>query len=54
MPQEVSSRLLVLGVPIETIRAFGGTWSDDGLWDDILWLADRAWTATGDDERRMR
>jgi hypothetical protein len=46
--------MLVLGVPVEKIRALGGTWSDGGLWDDILRLADRAWTAPDDSECRMR
>jgi hypothetical protein len=32
----------------------GESWSDGGLWDDILWLAQLAWTAGNDDERRMR
>jgi hypothetical protein len=54
MLREVNSRMLVLGVPVEKIRAFGSTWSDGGLWDDILWLADQAWTAPDDGERRMR
>jgi len=51
---EVTIRMLVLGIPVERIRALGDAWSDGGLWDDILWLADSAWTAPEDDERRMR
>ena len=54
MPAEVISEMLVLGVPAERIRAFGSAWSDGGLWDDIAWLADRAWAAPDDDERRVR
>jgi hypothetical protein len=54
MLSEVTSRMLVLGVPVERIRAFGDAWSDGGLWDDILWLADGVWKATEDDERRIR
>jgi hypothetical protein len=46
--------MLVLGVPAERIRVFGGAWSDGGLWDDIAWLADRAWAAPDDDERQVR
>jgi hypothetical protein len=46
--------MLVLGILVERIRAFGGAWSDGGLWDDTLRLADRAWTAHEDDERRIR
>ena len=44
--------MLVLGVPAERIRVFGSAWSDGGLWNDIAWLADRAWAAPDDDERR--
>jgi hypothetical protein len=54
MMDEVTICMLVLGVPAERIRSFGSMWSDGGLWDDILWLADRAWTAADDDERRIR
>jgi hypothetical protein len=54
MLQEVVSHMLVLGVPVERIRAVGGAWSDGGLWDDVLLLADLAWTAPDDGERRMR
>ena len=54
MLSEVTSRMLVLGIPVERIRTFGDAWSDGGLWDDILWLADGVWKATEDDERRMR
>jgi hypothetical protein len=46
--------VLILGVPAERIRAFGETWDDGGLWDDILWLALLARAATDDRERRMR
>lgn len=54
MLQEVVSHMLVLGVPVERIRAVGGAWSDGGLWDDVLLLTDLAWTAPDDGERRMR
>lgn len=46
--------MLILGVPADRIRALGEAWSDGGLWDDILFLALLAWTATDDRERRMR
>jgi hypothetical protein len=46
--------MLVLGVPLERIRAFGESWSDGGLWDDILWLALQAWAASGEEQRRVR
>jgi hypothetical protein len=46
--------MLILGVPAERIRALGETWDDGGLWNDILWLALLARTATDDRERRMR
>lgn len=46
--------MLLLGVPVERIRELGDSWSDGGLWDDILWLALQAWSAPGDDQRRMR
>lgn len=54
MLQEVTSRMLVLGVPLEKIYSYADVWWDGGLWDDILWLAHRAWTAPEDDERRTR
>lgn len=37
--------VLILGVPVDQIRAFGKAWSDGGLWDDILFLAVLAWAA---------
>lgn len=45
---------MLLGVPAERIRALGDSWSDGGLWDDILWLALQAWAASGGEQRRMR
>jgi hypothetical protein len=54
VPEQVISEMLVLGVPAERIRAFGSAWSDGGQWDDISWLADRAWAAPDDDERQVR
>lgn len=51
---EVTARVLLLGVPVARIRSFGDTWSDGGLWDDILLLAELVWTAPNDDERRLR
>jgi len=44
----------LLGVPLERVRALANSWSDGGLWDDILWLALQAWSASGENERRMR
>lgn len=41
--------MFLLGVPRERIRALGDSWADGGLWDDILWLAFQAWSASGDD-----
>jgi hypothetical protein len=46
--------MLVLGVPAERIRRLADSWSDGGLWDDIVFLALRTWEAGDDDERRMR
>jgi hypothetical protein len=48
------SRVLILGIPADRIRALGEDWSDGGLWDDILFLALLAWAAADDHERRMR
>jgi hypothetical protein len=46
--------MLILGVPAARLRALGETWDDGGLWNDILWLALLARSATDDRERRMR
>lgn len=32
-----------------TINKWSGSWNDGGLWDDVLWLAQRFHTARGDD-----
>lgn len=45
---------LPLGLSRESIAALAGTWSDGGLWDDIVWLALLAWTAGDGQEHRMR
>jgi hypothetical protein len=46
--------LFILGIPSDRIRALGETWSDGGLWDDILYLAELAWEAADEPGRRMR
>jgi hypothetical protein len=46
--------VLILGIPADRISALGETWSDGGLWDDVLFLAGLAWDAADEPERRMR
>jgi hypothetical protein len=46
--------MLVLGVPAESIRELGESWSDGSLWDDIIWLATLARASGNETERRMR
>jgi hypothetical protein len=46
--------VLILGVPADRIRAIGESWSDGGLWDDVLFLAELASEPADDGERRMR
>lgn len=46
--------MLILGVPADQIGVLGDTWSDGGLWDDIVFLAGLAWDAADERERRLR
>jgi hypothetical protein len=45
--------MTVIGIDCDVLEKLGEDWGDDGLWDDILWLADRAWGATHEVERRV-
>lgn len=39
------------GLTISTLHRIGGTWSDGGLWDDVIFLANRFWDANTNDVR---
>jgi hypothetical protein len=44
----------VLGISIDLVRAWGDSWSDGGLWDDIARLAELAWDSADERERLLR
>jgi hypothetical protein len=46
--------MVILGVHAARIKALGESWSEGGLWDDIIWLGMLAMAARNEPERRMR
>jgi hypothetical protein len=38
------------GLEARVIRKLSETWSDDGLWADVSWLADRFWVSEKDEQ----
>jgi hypothetical protein len=43
-----------LGFTCDELQALAEKWSDEGLWNDILWLSLQFWEASDESERTMR
>jgi hypothetical protein len=41
------------GLTVAAVEQFGGKWNDGALWDDVLFLSDRVWSASEDQIRRI-